>query len=109
MATTTAAVNTNDQPEAYAGNGGGVQLRHIQLSRIVVPDGFNPRGEVQDDRELEQMAESIRVDGCLQPIRVRATDTGDFVLISGGTPLSCGGEGGGDGAAGDHPAGRRRQ
>jgi len=60
-----------------------VQLRHIQLSRIVVPDGFNPRGEVLDDRYLEQMAESIRVDGCLQPIRVRATDQGDFVLISG--------------------------
>jgi len=83
MATTTAAVNTHGQPEAYAGNGGGVQLRHIQLSRVVVPDGFNPRGEVLDDRDLEQMAESIRVDGCLQPIRVRATDHGDFVLISG--------------------------
>jgi len=78
-----AAVNTHEQPDANAGNGGGVQLRHIHLSRIVVPDGFNPRGEVQEDRELEQMAESIRADGCLQPIRVRATDHGDFVLISG--------------------------
>ena len=29
------------------------------------------------------MAESIRRDGCLQPIRVRATEHGDFVLIAG--------------------------
>lgn len=62
---------------------GGVQLRHIPLSKIVVPDSFNPRGEVADDRELEQLAESIRTDGCLQPIRVRATDHGDYVLIAG--------------------------
>jgi hypothetical protein len=61
----------------------GVQLRHLPLSRIIVPDGFNPRGEVVDDRELEQMAESIRQDGCLQPIRVRATEHGDYVLIAG--------------------------
>jgi ParB/RepB/Spo0J family partition protein len=61
----------------------GVQLRHLPLSRIIVPDGFNPRGEVVDDRELEQMVESIRQDGCLQPIRVRATDHGDYVLIAG--------------------------
>ncbi|MHB8696294.1 MAG: ParB/RepB/Spo0J family partition protein, partial [Solirubrobacteraceae bacterium] len=60
-----------------------VQLRTIPLSRIVIPDGFNPRGEVIDDRELEQLADSIRQHGCLQPIRVRATDTGDFVLIAG--------------------------
>ena len=62
---------------------GGVQLRHIPLSRVVVPESFNPRGEVADDRELEQLADSIRVDGCLQPIRVRATDHGDYVLIAG--------------------------
>lgn len=29
------------------------------------------------------MAESIRQDGCLQPIRVRATEDGDYVLIAG--------------------------
>ncbi|MGH3610877.1 MAG: ParB/RepB/Spo0J family partition protein, partial [Pseudonocardiaceae bacterium] len=79
----TTAVDTHRQHEGDAGTGSGVQLRHIQLSRIVVPDGFNPRGVVEDDRELEQMAESIRADGCLQPIRVRATGHGDFVLIAG--------------------------
>ena len=48
-----------------------------------MPESFNPRGEVADDRELEQLANSIRADGCLQPIRVRATDQGDYVLIAG--------------------------
>jgi ParB/RepB/Spo0J family partition protein len=59
------------------------QLRHIPLSRVVVPDAFNPRGKVADDRELEQLADSIRADGCLQPIRVRATDDGNYILIAG--------------------------
>ena len=53
------------------------------ITRYSVPDGFNPRGEVVDDRELEQMAESICQDGCLQPIRVRATEHGVYVLIAG--------------------------
>ncbi|MGI8559662.1 MAG: ParB N-terminal domain-containing protein [Solirubrobacteraceae bacterium] len=81
---TTTAVSTLDQ--ITAGGPGGVpsaQLRHVPLSRIIVPDGFNPRGEVEDDRELGQMAESVRRDGCLQPIRVRATEHGDYLLISG--------------------------
>jgi ParB/RepB/Spo0J family partition protein len=80
---TTSAVDTHDQPTADAAAYDGVQLRHIPLSRVVVPDSFNPRGEVTDDRELEQLAESIRTDGCLQPVRVRATDHGEFVLIAG--------------------------
>jgi ParB/RepB/Spo0J family partition protein len=58
-------------------------LREISLSRIVVPDGFNPRGEVVDDAELEALAETIRQRGVLQPIRVRATETGDYVLVAG--------------------------
>ena len=82
MATTTAA-NTDDRPEVDGAPNGGVQLRHIPLSRVVVPESFNPRGDVVDDRELEQLADSIRADGCLQPIRVRATDNGDYVLIAG--------------------------
>ena len=58
-------------------------LREIPLSRIVVPQGFNPRGAVVDDAELEALAETIRQRGVLQPIRVRATETGDYVLIAG--------------------------
>lgn len=82
MATTTTS-DAHDQASVDAGPNGGVQLRHIPLSRVVVPESFNPRGEVADDRELEQLADSIRTDGCLQPIRVRATDHGDYVLIAG--------------------------
>ena len=82
MATTTTA-GRHDRSAIDAVPDGGVQLRHIPLSRVVVPESFNPRGEVADDRELEQLAASIRADGCLQPIRVRATDYGDYVLIAG--------------------------
>ncbi|MBV9337841.1 MAG: ParB/RepB/Spo0J family partition protein [Solirubrobacterales bacterium] len=82
MATTTAA-DTHERPAIDEVPSGGVQLRHIPLSRVVVPESFNPRGEVAEDRELEQLADSIRTDGCLQPIRVRATDHGDYVLIAG--------------------------
>jgi ParB family chromosome partitioning protein len=81
MATIT-AVDAADTGTARSG-GNQVQLRHLPLSRIIVPEGFNPRGQVEDDRELEQMAESIRRDGCLQPIRVRATEHGDYILIAG--------------------------
>ncbi|MGA2924860.1 MAG: ParB/RepB/Spo0J family partition protein, partial [Solirubrobacteraceae bacterium] len=55
----------------------------MPLTRIVVPEGFNPRGQVVDDRELGQLADSIRQHGVLQPIRVRATDQDHFVLIAG--------------------------
>lgn len=68
------------------GNGHGaatVQLKDIPLSRIVVAEGFNPRGEVMEDDELQAMAATMRERGCLQPIRVRATETGDFALIAG--------------------------
>jgi len=82
MATTTGA-DRHDRSAIDAVPDGGVQLRHIPLSRVVVPESFNPRGEVADDRELEQLAASIRANGCLQPIRVRATDHGDYVLIAG--------------------------
>lgn len=80
MATITST--TTEQPDVD-GAAQRVQLRHLPLSRIVVPDGCNPRGEVEDDRELEHLVESIRQDGCLQPIRVRATEHGDYVLIAG--------------------------
>ena len=36
------------------------EQRTIALSRIVIPDGFNPRGPLSDDAELEALAESMR-------------------------------------------------
>ncbi len=61
----------------------GEDLRRVRLERIVIPDGFNPRGGVLEDRELAALAASIRRHGVLQPLRVRATDHGDLVLIAG--------------------------
>jgi ParB family transcriptional regulator, chromosome partitioning protein len=58
-------------------------LRTVPVARIVVPDGFNPRGSVADDRELGQLADSIRQHGVLQPLRVHAGEDGSFVLIAG--------------------------
>jgi ParB/RepB/Spo0J family partition protein len=60
-----------------------VELRDIPISRIVVTEGFNPRGEVMEDDELQAMAATMRERGCLQPIRVRETEIGDFALIYG--------------------------
>ncbi len=54
-----------------------------KITRIVVAEGFNPRGEVVEDTELQAMAATMSDRDCLQPIRVRATETGDFALIAG--------------------------
>jgi hypothetical protein len=42
-------------------------LREIPLSRIVIPDGFNPRGAVADDAELDALAETIARLGFCSP------------------------------------------
>jgi ParB/RepB/Spo0J family partition protein len=78
MATSTTENASNGQT-----NIGRVELREIPLSRIFVPEGFNPRGEVAHDAELEAMAETMRQRGCLQPVRVRASGTGEYVLVAG--------------------------
>lgn len=61
-----------------------VTFGEIPLSKITVAEGFNPRGEVVEDTELQQMAATMRERGCLQAIRVRAVEeTGEYVLIAG--------------------------
>lgn len=80
MATST----TENASNGHASNGSSrVELREIPLSRIVIPEGFNPRGEVAHDAELEAMAETMRQRGCLQAVRVRASGTGEYVLVAG--------------------------
>jgi len=71
--------NTTDSDAAHV----PIELRQIPLSKVRVTEGFNPRGQVSEDAELHAMAETIRQRGCLQPIRVRATATGEYVLIAG--------------------------
>lgn len=78
-----ATTDTTQNAEGGHAPSARVELRTIALSRIIVPDGFNPRGEVADDGELEAMAETMRQRGCLQSIRVRATETGEYVLVAG--------------------------
>jgi ParB/RepB/Spo0J family partition protein len=85
------ATTSNSHNPSTNGNGNGngnasngrVELRNILLSKILVSDGFNPRGEIVEDAELEAMAQTMRDRGCLQSIRVRATGTDDYVLVSG--------------------------
>ena len=77
------ATSTTHNTNGHTANG-RVELRDILLSQIIVPEGFNPRGEIVDDADLEAMAETMRQRGCLQPIRVRATETGEYALVAGG-------------------------
>jgi ParB/RepB/Spo0J family partition protein len=79
------ATSTTENASNRRASIGRVELREIPLSRIVVPEGFNPRGVVVHDAELEAMAETMRQRGCLQPVRVRAseTGTGEYLLIAG--------------------------
>jgi ParB family transcriptional regulator, chromosome partitioning protein len=48
----------------------------------VTIDGWNPR-LVIDDAELRALAASMRERGCLQPIRVQATDGGHYRVVAG--------------------------
>ena len=59
------------------------ELSEIPLGRIVVAEGFNPRGSVVEDDALDELVQTIAQRGLLQPLRVRATDTGDYMLIAG--------------------------
>jgi ParB/RepB/Spo0J family partition protein len=79
MATST----TNASQDGNGHSTATIELKDIPLSQIIVAEGFNPRGEVVEDADLQAMAATMRERGCLQPIRVRATDTGDFALIAG--------------------------
>lgn len=56
-------------------------LRHIPLDQIA-PNQFQPRRRF-DDAELNELANSIRAHGVLQPVLVRAAASGGFELIAG--------------------------
>src|SRR5674476_443844 len=77
------SANATVPQETPAATAPTAELRSIPLSQISVAEGFNPRGEVIEDAELQALAQTMRERGCLAPIRVRATD-GGYVLIAGG-------------------------
>lgn len=58
------------------------EILHIELDRIE-PNPQQPRGEM-DDESLQELADSIREHGILQPLVVSAVDrSGRYVLIAG--------------------------
>ena len=56
-------------------------VTELETARIV-PNRFQPRHEF-DDKGLEELADSIRVNGIIQPVIVRRLDNGIFELIAG--------------------------
>ena len=56
-------------------------VKEIELSKIIAGDS-QPRKHF-DQAALEELAESIRLQGLIQPITVRKTDSGAYSIISG--------------------------
>lgn len=54
----------------------------VEIDKIDVDPGFNSR-EHFDQAELEALAQTIRLVGVVQPIRVRPGEDGRFVLVAG--------------------------
>ncbi len=59
----------------------GEELRRLPLD-VIRPGRYQPRS-VFDEEKLEELANSIRAQGVVQPIVVRATGKGKFELIAG--------------------------
>src|ERR687890_678095 len=49
---------------------------------LIEPNNFQPRTSFDEDR-LEQLAQSIRANGIIQPLLVRKTPTGKYQLVAG--------------------------
>ncbi len=54
----------------------------VEIEKIDVDPGFNSRRHFDRD-ELEALAETIKLVGLAQPVRVRAVEGGRFVLVAG--------------------------
>lgn len=67
--TPTVSANLGGRPQDAGVTPAAVRLQSVELARIV-PDPANPRGAVKD-AAVAEMAESLRVSGLLQPIRLR--------------------------------------
>lgn len=65
----TATTNLGGRPQDAGVTPAAVRLQTVELERIV-PDPANPRGELTD-AAVEEMAESLRTSGLLQPVRLR--------------------------------------
>ncbi len=61
--------------------GGRHEIREID-SNAIKPSPVQPRMDF-DDEEIKSLAESINIQGLLQPILVRQKENGDFEIVSG--------------------------
>ncbi len=59
------------------------KLVHLKPSEILVTEGFNPRSKIEGPA-FDQLRESIKQDGVLQPVLVTTNDKGAYVLVAGG-------------------------
>ncbi len=78
-----ALLEDNEEKEQISGSGATVKgsIGEIFISQIEV-NPFQPRTDFNEEA-LEELAESIRVQGIIQPITVRALSENEFQLISG--------------------------
>lgn len=75
------ALLSNTAGTAEAVERGDAELQHLPLS-CLSPGRFQPRDDM-DEAALESLAASIRAQGVVQPIVVRATEDGHYEIIAG--------------------------
>ncbi len=73
-------LGSNADDQAAAANG-SEELRHIAVG-LIQPGRYQPR-QVMDPERLEELAASIRAQGVIEPVVVRAVAGGRFELIAG--------------------------
>ncbi|MBI5096682.1 MAG: ParB/RepB/Spo0J family partition protein, partial [Nitrospirae bacterium] len=59
----------------------GKPASEVEIAKIV-PNRFQPR-QVFEDKALEELADSIRIHGVIQPVLVRRLNNGAYELIAG--------------------------
>jgi len=59
-----------------------IHTPEVDIDKIHVVDGFNARQDF-DHGELRQLAETIKVNGIVQPLRVKQREDGEFDLVAG--------------------------
>lgn len=73
-------VGVEEEPLNEAGEGSGQEVRHVALDKVT-PSPLQPRSNINDE-QLDELLESIRQHGVIQPLIVRTID-GKFELIAG--------------------------
>ena len=78
-----ALLENSDEKETLSGSGATIQgaIDEINIDDIAV-NPFQPRTDFNEEA-LNELAESIKIQGIIQPITVRALSQNEFQLISG--------------------------